>query len=143
MAAVPRLVIADWETSKEGAQGVRYDVFVIEQKVPLDMEWDEMDAQSLHVVAYDDAGKAIGTGRLLPDGHIGRMAVRAEARGTGVGGMMLEALIERAIRRGDGSVALNAQTQAEAFYRRFGFVREGVEFMEAGIPHIAMRRQLA
>jgi predicted GNAT family N-acyltransferase len=137
-----RLVIGDWESSKNGAQGVRYDVFVVEQKVPLEMEWDDMDAVSLHVVAYDEAGKAIGTGRLLPDGHIGRMAVRPEARGTGIGGKMLNALTEEARKRGDKAVALNAQLQAEAFYQRFGFEREGEEFMEAGIPHIAMQRRL-
>lgn len=140
--STPRLVIGDWDSSKEGAQGVRYDVFVVEQKVPLELEWDEMDAVSLHIVAYDASGKAIGTGRLLPDGHIGRMAVRPEARGTGIGGKMLEALTAEARKRGDETVALNAQLQAEAFYRRFGFVRKGEEFMEAGIPHIAMQRRL-
>ncbi|NEX59710.1 GNAT family N-acetyltransferase [Noviherbaspirillum galbum] len=137
-----RLVTGDWESIKEGAQAVRYDVFVVEQHVPLEMEWDEMDALSLHVVAYDDAGKAIGTGRLLPDGHIGRMAVRPEARNSGLGGRMLQALMDKARERGDQTVVLHAQTQAERFYQRHGFAREGEEFMEAGIAHVTMRREL-
>ena len=137
-----RVTLGDWETQRKDAQAVRYEVFVLEQKVPLDMEWDEMDARCVHAVAYDEGGKAVGTGRLLPDGHIGRMAVRRPARGAGIGGRMLEVLVDAARRRGDREVMLNAQTQAEAFYQRYGFLREGEVFMEAGIPHIHMRRSL-
>jgi len=137
-----RLTLNDWDTQREGARAVRFDVFVVEQNVPLELEWDEMDAQSLHALVLDAAGRAVATGRLLPDGHIGRMAVRKEARGRGIGGMVLEALIGAARRRGDRAVMLNAQTQAESFYRRYGFEREGETFMEAGIPHIAMRKAL-
>lgn len=137
-----QLTLGDWDTQREGAQAVRFDVFVVEQKVPLELEWDEMDAQSLHALVLDEAGHAIATGRLLPDGHIGRMAVRKEARGRGIGGLVLDALIDAARRRGDRAVLLNAQTQAESFYRRFGFEREGDAFMEAGIAHIAMRKAL-
>jgi predicted GNAT family N-acyltransferase len=122
---------------------VRYEVFVVEQRVPIDMEWDEMDAKCVHAVAYDDEGVAVGTGRLLPDGHIGRMAVRKPARGQGTGGAILEALIAEACKRGDRQVMLNAQAHAEPFYERYGFRRESEVFMEAGIPHIAMRRVLA
>ncbi|GAB3551257.1 GNAT family N-acetyltransferase [Noviherbaspirillum agri] len=134
-----RVVAGDWDALRADAQPVRYDVFVVEQKVPLEMEWDEMDPRSLHVVAYDSNGRSIATGRLLPDGHIGRMAVRAEVRGQGVGGAILTVLMDEAKRRGDSAVMLNAQTHAECFYARFGFMREGEEFMEAGIPHIQMR----
>jgi len=137
-----RVTLGDWETQRKDAQAVRYEVFVLEQKVPLDMEWDEMDARCVHAVAYDEGGKAVGTGRLLPDGHIGRMAVRRPARGAGIGGRMLEVLVDAARKRGDREVMLNAQTQAEAFYQRYGFLREGEVFMEAGIPHIHMRRSL-
>jgi predicted GNAT family N-acyltransferase len=133
-----QLILGDWHMQRADAQAVRYDVFVIKQKVPLDMEWDEMDASCVHAVAYDD-GKAIATGRLLPDGHIGRMAVMKAMRGHGVGGVILEALMAEAKKRGDRAVMLNAQTHAEPFYLRFGFVRFGEEFMEAGIPHIQMR----
>ncbi|OWW22808.1 GCN5 family acetyltransferase [Noviherbaspirillum denitrificans] len=137
-----RVTLGDWATQREGAQAVRYDVFVLEQKVPLEMEWDEMDAQCVHALALDSEGSVIGTGRLLPDGHIGRMAVRPQVRGQGIGALMLEALVEAARKRGDREVMLNAQTQAEAFYERYGFRREGEVFMEAGIPHIHMRREL-
>lgn len=133
------LIIGDWAMQRSVAQAVRHDVFVIEQNIPVELEWDEMDAVCLHAVAYDAGGQPIGTGRLLPDGHIGRMAVKKAARGTGVGGMLLEALMQEAKKRGDRVVMLNAQSHAEAFYARYGFVRAGEEFMEAGIPHIYMR----
>lgn len=135
------LLISNWDACKRDAQEIRHEVFVIEQKVPVELEWDEMDAISVHAVAYDENGKAIATGRLLPDGHIGRMAVRKTARGQGIGGRVLKALMAEAQKRGDHVVILNAQTHAEPFYRRFGFAREGDEFMDAGIPHIAMRRK--
>jgi predicted GNAT family N-acyltransferase len=93
------------------------------------------------VVAYDDAGIPIGTGRLLPDGHIGRMAVMKSARGVGVGGAILRALIRAAHERSDAEVVLNAQVHAKAFYARFGFLPEGEVFPDAGIPHICMRRR--
>ncbi|HZW22643.1 GNAT family N-acetyltransferase [Noviherbaspirillum sp.] len=137
-----RVTLGGWAVQRADAQAVRLEVFVQEQKVPLDMEWDEMDARCTHAVAYDGEGRAVGTGRLLPDGHIGRMAVRKPARGTGIGALLLEALVEAARQRGDREVMLNAQTQAEPFYLRHGFVREGEVFMEAGIPHIHMRRPL-
>lgn len=134
-----RVKLGDWPTQKEEARAIRYDVFVVEQNVPVELEWDDMDAACVHAVAYDAQGQAVGTGRLLPDGHIGRMAVRNEARGSGVGAAILQALMKQAKERGDAAVMLNAQTHAAPFYRRFGFVQEGEEFMEAGIPHIQMR----
>lgn len=134
------VTIGDWSAQRDAARLVRHEVFVIEQKVPLELEWDEMDAASLHAVVHDERGNPIATGRLLPDGHIGRMAVKAHARGRGIGSAVLQALMTEARKRGDGTVVLNAQTHAERFYVRFGFVKEGVEFMDAGIPHIRMRR---
>ena len=138
-----RVSLGDWATQQPEAQAIRYEVFVLEQKVPLEMEWDEMDAQCLHAVAYlkgeDGVEQAVGTGRLLPDGHIGRMAVKQSTRGAGVGAAILQALMQQAQLRRDKLVQLNAQSKAEAFYGRHGFVREGEEFVEAGIPHIHMR----
>jgi predicted GNAT family N-acyltransferase len=128
----------DWENLKPDAQAIRFEVFVEEQKVPADMEWDEMDAQSLHAVAYDGARHALGTGRLLPDGHIGRMAVRKSARGTGAGAAILQSLMQVAQQRGDKKVQLNAQVVAEGFYQRYGFTRIGGIFVSAGIEHIHM-----
>jgi predicted GNAT family N-acyltransferase len=136
-----QVTIGAWATQKSGAQAVRYEVFVVEQKVPLEMEWDEMDAVCMHALASDAGGHVVATGRLLPDGHIGRMAVLEVARGQGIGSAILLALMAEAKLRGDRTVMLNAQTQAESFYRHHGFVREGEEFMEAGIPHIHMRHK--
>ncbi len=131
--------LGNWEMQREAAQEVRTEVFIIEQNIPIALEWDEMDAVSVHAIAYDAAGQIIGTGRLLPDGHIGRMAVKQALRGRGVGSAILGALMQAARLRGDDGVVLNAQIQAEAFYARFGFVREGQEFPDAGIAHIQMR----
>ncbi|MDZ4255473.1 MAG: GNAT family N-acetyltransferase [Sulfuritalea sp.] len=103
---------------------------------------DEHDAVSRHAVARDADGGVIGTGRLLPDGHIGRMAVLADWRGKGVGRALLERLLEEAALQHQGLLALHAQTWACGFYRRFGFVEVGPEFMEAGIPHRTMVRSL-
>lgn len=133
-----RLTIGDWATQSVIARQIRYEVFVVEQNVPVELEWDEMDAVCLHAIGYDAQGQPIATGRLLPDGHIGRMAVLKAARGSGVGAAVLIGLMLEARHRGDQVVRLNAQVQAEAFYARHGFVREGEEFVEADIPHVAM-----
>ncbi len=129
----------DWAALQCDAVSVRTDVFVLEQNVPITLEIDEMDVFSLHAVVYDETGKAIGTGRLLSDGHIGRMAVRKIWRGIGIGSQVLQALMGAAQERGDQMVLINAQVQAVGFYARFGFVSEGEEFDDAGIPHILMR----
>ncbi|MFJ3314713.1 GNAT family N-acetyltransferase [Herbaspirillum huttiense] len=137
-----KITTGSWEQLREQAQPIRFEVFVDEQKVPAEIELDEMDPHCVHAVAYDDAGQPLATGRLLPDGHIGRMAVRKAGRGQGVGGAVLQALIAAARARGDAEVILNAQVHAEGFYQRHGFAREGEQFMEAGIPHITMRARL-
>ena len=134
--------ILPWQSARAEAQRVRETVFVVEQGVPSEIELDEWDERCDHALAYDTAGRVIGTGRLLPDGHVGRMAVLREARGQGVGARLLEALIDRARSRGMGRVVLNAQTHAVPFYARFGFAVEGAPFMEAGIPHVTMARAL-
>ena len=129
-----------WTELAAQAGLVRETVFVKEQSVPREIEMDEHDDVSRHVVATDSDGGPIGTGRLLPDGHIGRMAVLADWRGKGVGRALLERVLEEAGGRNMRHLALHAQTQACGFYRRFGFVEEGPEFMEAGIPHRTMVR---
>ena len=130
-----------WEDARAEASRIRFAVFVDEQRVPADIEIDEHDPLCVHALACDAAGRVLGTGRLLPDGHIGRMAVSRDARGRGVGGAILEALVDAARARGDREVVLNAQVQAMGFYRAHGFVEEGPEFDDAGIPHRAMRRR--
>ena len=137
---MPRIELMEWEKARTIAGPIRIAIFVGEQNVPAGIELDAMDASCLHAIAYDDAGKAIGTGRLLPDGHIGRMAVVKEWRRRGVGAMLLEGLIEEARRRGHKEVVLSAQLRAAEFYRAHGFVAEGKVFEEAGILHQRMRR---
>jgi predicted GNAT family N-acyltransferase len=132
----------DWSDLGPMAGTVRETVFVGEQGVPADMEYDEFDATSMHALARGPGGEAIGTGRLLPDGHIGRMAVLATWRGKGVGTALLSHLMEAARQQGMDRLKLNAQTSAIDFYRRFNFLTEGTEFIEAGIPHIRMSRRL-
>jgi predicted GNAT family N-acyltransferase len=134
--------ILPWNEAALAAASIREIVFVREQGVPPEIELDEWDERCDHALAYDANGCAVGTGRLLPDGHIGRMAVLREARGNGIGGALLAALIERARVRGIDRAILNAQTHAATFYRRHGFEPFGEEFMEAGIPHQAMARAL-
>lgn len=132
---------ADWARDESSLRAVRTQVFVREQGVPVELEWDEFDARSVHVLA--EAGlHAIGTGRLLPDGHIGRMAVLAQWRGRGVGSALLLTLIGMAREAGHREVLLSAQVHAAAFYERFGFARRGGEYPEAGIPHVNMVRHL-
>jgi predicted GNAT family N-acyltransferase len=130
--------VADWSLEAAALRDVRHEVFVVEQRVPESLEWDGVDPQCTHALAVDADGHAIGCGRLLPDGHIGRMAVRATWRGRGVGRAILDLLIGLARARGDARVVLNAQTQAMPFYARAGFAASGPEFEEAGIPHREM-----
>ncbi len=130
-----------WDGLGQAARSVREAVFIVEQGVPRELELDANDSRSRHVVARDASGTAIGTGRLLSDGHIGRMAVLSSWRGQGVGRALLERLLDEATASGMTSLVLNAQVQACGFYRRLGFVEEGAEFIEAAMPHRAMRRQ--
>lgn len=132
----------EWAHLGASAGKVREDVFVAEQGVPAEMEYDSWDPSSLHALARGPSGEPIGTGRLLPDGHLGRMAVLKDWRHQGVGTVLLLRLMEAARRRGVERLALNAQVSAAAFYRRFGFASEGAEFMDAGIPHVRMTRTL-
>lgn len=133
----------DWSGGAGPLRAVRTAVFVVEQDIPADLEWDDFDAVSVHALAVDAGGNPIGCGRLLPDGHIGRMAVLAPWRGQGVGAALLDHLIAIARQRGDLRLRLHAQTQAMPFYARCGFAPVGAEFMEAGIPHRTMERVFA
>lgn len=132
----------DWDTHAERLRQVRETVFVEEQQVPRELEWDGLDESATHFLALNEAGQALGCARLLPDGQIGRMAVLAQARGTGLGMRLLEAAIAAAVARGLPRVFLHAQTQALGFYRKAGFLPHGPEFMEAGIPHYEMTLEL-
>jgi predicted GNAT family N-acyltransferase len=134
------LADATWEADRDRLLNVRLEVFVEEQAVPIEEEQDEHDPHCTHLLVVDDSGAPIATGRMMTDGHIGRMAVRRPWRGRGLGGAILEALIERAAGLGLAKVVLAAQTHAIPFYERHGFRAYGDEFMDAGIPHFWMDR---
>ncbi len=135
--------LCDWAQERARLSAVRRAVFIDEQGVPEALEWDADDPGSLHLLAVDGAGQPIGCARLLPDGHVGRMAVLAGWRGCGVGRALLAAALQAARARGLATVRLSAQTHAAGFYARAGFVAEGEEYEEAGIPHVAMQKSLA
>ena len=134
-----RIELMPWKKARAHAAPIRFTVFVEEQGVPIDIELDGQDVLSVHAIVFDEE-KPVATGRLLPDGHIGRMAVLKDWRRRGIGALMLQSLMERAKERGYPEVALSAQVQAVPFYRAHGFEAEGEEYLEAGIPHQDMRR---
>lgn len=146
-----RVETGPWAELRADASAVREQVFVVEQGIAPALEWDQWDALSLHAVAHDACGVAIGTGRLLPPefdaelsstGHVGRVAVLASARGAGIGSRVLKALMGAAPGFGFRQVVLNAQVAVAGFYIRHGFIAEGDEFLEVDIPHIRMRARL-
>lgn len=130
---------ADWHADNADIRRIRETVFIDEQQVPPEEEWDDMDAQSQHFLARLGKRDAVGTGRLQPDGKITRMAVLSEARGCGVGAALLEALLVAAVHQGKAVPWLHAQSSAVEFYERFGFAVAGEPFQEAGIEHRLMR----
>ena len=134
--------LVDWAEAGDGLRAVRRAVFIAEQAIPEDMEWDDFDAVCPHAIAEDANGNAVGCGRLLPDGHIGRLAVLRGWRGRGVGAALLAHLMDLARSRGHARAILEAQTRAMPFYVRHGFAAAGDEYLEAGIPHQTMTRTL-
>jgi len=144
---VLRVRTGSWDELGEAAQRIRTEVFVQEQRIPADLEWDEADRTALHAVAFNRLGQPVATGRLLAQSpgvaRIGRMAVQRVLRGSGVGRDVLQALLAAAAARGDHEAVLHAQRSAAGFYLGMGFEARGAEFEEAGIPHIEMARALA
>ena len=134
--------IANYDADFAQLRAVRDPVFVLEQQVPSEIELDELDPRCRHVLARDEQGRAIGTGRLTPQAKIGRMAVLSEWRGRGVGEAMLQTLVDLARSQGFAIVELHAQVDAIGFYERYAFECVGPEFVEAGIRHRTMRRTL-
>ena len=138
--------VGTWHDLQERAQTVRTDVFVNEQGIKAEDEWDAADATAVHAVICNHFGVTLGTARLLqPEpqvAQIGRMAVTRLMRGSGLGRQLVDALLEVAQQRGDKEVRLHAQRSAEGFYARLGFVAHGEPFDEVGIAHIEMRKQL-
>lgn len=134
-----QILQASWAEHKKDLIRIRTEVFINEQLVPPDLEWDGYDQSCWHVLAQTAGGETIGTGRMLYNGHIGRMAVLPEFRNKGVGSALLTALLKLARQQGIHEVFLHAQTNAVAFYQKHGFTITSDEFMDAGIPHITMR----
>ena len=134
--------VTGWERDGATLGAIRREVFVLEQGVPEAIEWDGQDPACLHVIATLNRDP-VGTGRLLPTGKIGRLAVLAPFRRHGVGRAMLARLLDLARERGLREVYLHAQVSALGFYTGFGFVAEGPEFDEAGIVHRRLRLVLA
>ncbi|OIV38372.1 GNAT family N-acetyltransferase [Mangrovactinospora gilvigrisea] len=123
---------------------VRREVFIVEQEIPEAEEWDDRDASCTHLLAVTPDGAPLGTARLLPDGHLGRLAVLKQARGTGLGAALVRAVEAEARRRGMTRLALDAQVYAIPFYERLGYAAHGGEFDDgSGIMHRAMTRSLA
>lgn len=143
---IVRVKTGTWDELGADARHLRTEVFVREQRIPADLEWDEADATAVHAVAYNRLGQPVATGRLLPASEgtakIGRMAVHQVLRGCGYGEQVLRALVAEAQRRGDRSIALHAQRTARDFYGRLGFAPQGEPFEEAGIPHVTMTAAL-
>lgn len=135
-----RVEVLPWERALTGAKPVRLTVFVQEQGIEESEEWDDSDPVSLHALAYVGS-ECVGTGRLLPEGKIGRMAVLKAFRRKGVGAAVLRALMVEARRLGLPELRLSAQHQAIEFYRQFGFETEGEQHIEVGIPHQWMKRR--
>lgn len=140
--AVVDLKTGTWDELKDGAATLRTEVFVEEQEIPQELEWDEHDAKALHALVRNKLGQPVATGRLLQPqprlAQIGRMAVSKALRGGNLGRMVIEALVDAARQRGDHQVILHAQCSAEGFYRRLGFKAHGEVFQDAGIDHIEM-----
>ncbi|MEJ7930148.1 YbgC/FadM family acyl-CoA thioesterase [Ramlibacter sp. AN1015] len=135
-----------WDALGPHARPLRTRVFVQEQGVPQELEWDDEDEGALHALATNRLGQVVGTGRLLRAdagvAKVGRVAVHAALRGSGVGQQVMRALLDAAAQRGDTRCVLHAQRSAESFYRRLGFRSEGAPFEEAGIPHVLMSAPL-
>ena len=133
--------LADWTSDYDTIRSIRHRVFVEEQSVPADIEWDEHESSAQHFLVFRN-DKAVGTGRITGDGKIGRMAILPGARGVGAGLQLLKFICKFARAEGQKCVYLNAQSHAIPFYAKAGFTPVGDEFIEANIPHVRMERAL-
>jgi predicted GNAT family N-acyltransferase len=138
-----KIIATDWKKHQNQLSVIRFRVFVKEQKVPKEMEIDEQDPDALHFLVIDtDTDQAIAAGRLLANGHIGRMAVLKNYRNRKIGSRLLSFIINEAEKRNYHELFLNAQISAREFYEKNDFNAVGEQFMDAGIPHIRMQRTI-
>lgn len=130
----------------DAGYALRRDVFETEQNIPRPLDRDPFDYSADHVVAFDDKGRCVGTGRVVRldarTAQIGRMAVSKDQRKHGVGALVLEALERMATMRGISELTVNSQLPAESFYRNRGFSRVGEVFLDQGVPHVVMKKSL-
>jgi len=141
VSSLVKIHIADWQEERDELADIRRKVFIEEQNVPEDMEWDEYDETSTHFLARLD-DKAIATARLKPDGQIGRMAVLADYRDKGIGKKLLQFVLQDANNKNINTIYLHAQVTAIPFYEKQGFITHGEIFYEADIPHREMRLKI-
>ncbi len=127
---------------KEEIRSIRDSVFIQEQEIDPTIEFDGLDASAVHAVVYSD-GKPVGTGRILDDGHIGRIAILKQFRGQGFGAKVVLSLVDEATKNGYPRVYLGSQKHAIDFYAKLGFQPFGEEFIEAGIAHLSMEKHLS
>lgn len=130
--------IADFDKDFSDIENIRTSVFINEQKVPIELEWDEYDHDSTHILAYYNS-KPVGTARLLKDGHIGRMAVLKEYRNRNIGKNMLKYILDIAQKKSIKNIELSAQEHATEFYKKYGFSVISDVYLDAGIPHYDMK----
>lgn len=133
-----QIMAGTWLELQQDAKSIREQVFIVEQHIAPDDEWDELDAVSTHFVLYQDQ-QALATARLLADNSIGRVAVLKSARGQGLGETLMRYVMDYAKQQGRLSVHLSSQVHAMAFYQRLGFIAEGTEYLDCNIPHMRMR----
>lgn len=133
------IIEANWAEHKLQLMHIRTQVFMREQHVSADLEWDGLDDMAKHLLLVNDAGLAIGCARLLRDGSIGRMAVLKEWRGCGVGSRLLSAAIKLHQQQGVNTITLSAQIHAIPFYEKAGFVISSEPYLDANILHVDMR----
>lgn len=133
--------IADWKKDREQLTSIRSLVFIEEQNVPKEMEWDEFDATSTHFLVLEN-DHAIACARLKPDGQIGRMAVLANYRNMGTGKKLLHFVLQEAAAQKFKKVYLHAQITAIPFYEKHRFTSKGEVFYEANIPHREMLKKI-
>lgn len=136
-----KIIATSWPKHVDELKVIRRHVFIEEQNVPEELEWDEYDESSTHFLAMDD-DRAVAVARLKPDGQIGRMAVLAEYRHQGIGSRLLAFVLKFAAGKNLGQVYLHAQTSAIPFYEKHGFIAQGAIFYEANIPHLGMLKKI-
>jgi predicted GNAT family N-acyltransferase len=136
-----KIIITDYLAYAKDIRSIRTMVFVVEQSVPAELEHDEHDETALHAVVFEE-GSAVATGRMLEDGHIGRIAVLRSKRGKGVGGLVMQAFFQQAKEMKLNQVWLSSQCHAQSFYGNLGFVCVGEKYQEAGIDHIKMTKAI-